>query len=99
PPPTCPSSLHDALPISDQDMLFDSRISTESERQTVYETVAHEMAHQWFGNLVTMVWWDELWLNEGFATWMSHKVIDRLHPEWKIDRKSTRLNSSHQIIS
>jgi aminopeptidase N len=73
-----------AILFTDQDMLFDSRISTESERQTVYETVAHEMAHQWFGNLVTMVWWDELWLNEGFATWMSHKVIDRLHPEWKI---------------
>jgi cytosol alanyl aminopeptidase len=44
---------------------------------------AHELAHQWFGNLVTMVWWDDVWLNESFATWMSNKVVDKLHPEWR----------------
>ena len=42
------------------------------------------MAHQWFGNLVTMAWWDDLWLNEGFASWMQNKVTDRFHPEWKV---------------
>jgi aminopeptidase N len=41
------------------------------------------MAHQWFGNLVTMAWWDDLWLNEGFASWMATKATNALHPEWE----------------
>ncbi|OAY65402.1 Aminopeptidase M1-B [Ananas comosus] len=47
-------------------------------------TVAHELAHQWFGNLVTMEWWTHLWLNEGFASWVSYLAVDSLFPEWKI---------------
>jgi aminopeptidase N len=73
-----------AILFTEHDLLFDPRLSSESDRQNVYETIAHEIAHQWFGNLVTMAWWDDLWLNEGFATWMSHKVMDRFHPEWRI---------------
>ncbi len=67
----------------DRALLIDSKISTEADRQGVYSVVAHEMAHQWFGDLVTMDWWDGLWLNEGFASWMENKASERFHPEWK----------------
>jgi len=63
-------------------MLLDPEFSTVRDKEDVFETVAHEMAHQWFGALVTMRWWDDLWLNEGFATWMESRMTARLHPEW-----------------
>lgn len=63
-------------------LLLDPQIATEIDRQRVHIVVAHEMAHQWFGNLVTMAWWDNLWLNEGFASWMENKATDHFHPEW-----------------
>ncbi|WP_297514958.1 M1 family metallopeptidase [uncultured Caulobacter sp.] len=63
-------------------MNLDPKISTESDKQNVFVTVAHEMAHQWFGDLVTMAWWDDLWLNEGFASWMESRATEHFHPEW-----------------
>ncbi|WP_296948781.1 M1 family metallopeptidase [uncultured Massilia sp.] len=63
-------------------LLLDPAISTQGDRQNVFVTAAHEMAHQWFGDLVTMRWWDDLWLNEGFASWMEGRITERLHPEW-----------------
>ncbi|MHB8286329.1 MAG: M1 family metallopeptidase, partial [Caulobacteraceae bacterium] len=66
------------------DLLVNPKIATEDDKQRVYIVVAHEMAHQWFGDLVTMNWWDDLWLNEGFASWMENKVTNQFHPEWKV---------------
>jgi aminopeptidase N len=65
-------------------LLFDPAISSTQTKQNLYEVVAHEMAHQWFGDLVTMAWWDNLWLNEGFASWMGSKCTAKFHPEWEV---------------
>lgn len=65
-------------------VLVDPRVSSEADRQNAFTTIAHEIAHQWFGDLVTMSWWDDLWLNEGFASWMETKATDHFHPEWSI---------------
>ncbi|XP_050245578.1 aminopeptidase M1-like isoform X7 [Quercus robur] len=65
-------------------LLYDVQHSTTADKQRVVIAVAHELAHQWFGNLVTMEWRTHLWLNEGFATWVSYLAADRLFPEWKV---------------
>ena len=66
------------------DLLFDQKTSGASTKERVAEVVQHELAHQWFGNLVTMDFWDGLWLNEGFATWMSWYSCNEFYPEWKV---------------
>lgn len=65
-------------------LLYSETKSDPSYKKKVAYVVAHEIAHQWFGNLVTMQWWDELWLNEGFATWVGYTAVDYLFPEWDI---------------
>ncbi len=66
----------------EQVLLVDPKLITENRRQDIFNVVAHEMAHQWFGDLVTMAWWDDLWLNEGFASWTASKISNDLNPEW-----------------
>jgi aminopeptidase N len=89
-------------------LLLDPAISTDRNRRGVYTTVAHEIAHQWFGDLVTMSWWDDLWLNEGFASWMTTRVTNHFHPEWQpwlssqngVNRVMNQdsLNGTHPIV-
>ena len=66
------------------DVLYDEKTSGAATKQRIAEVVQHELAHQWFGNLVTMDFWDGLWLNEGFATWMSWFSCNKFYPEWKV---------------
>ncbi|CAG9938791.1 unnamed protein product [Clonostachys rosea f. rosea IK726] len=65
-------------------VLFNEKTSDPRFKNSVAYVVAHELAHQWFGNLVTMSWWDELWLNESFATYAGWQFIDVMHPEWEV---------------
>jgi aminopeptidase N len=64
-------------------LLFDPSSSAEAARRGIFSILAHEMAHQWFGDLVTMGWWDNLWLNEGFASWMQVKAAEQFYPQWQ----------------
>ena len=65
-------------------LLFDPKNSSAETKQDIYEVLAHEVAHQWFGDLVTMAWWDNLWLNEGFASWMGTKCTAHFNPQWEV---------------
>ena len=89
-------------------LLYDPKTSSTQTKQFIAEVVSHELAHQWFGNLVTMKWWNDLWLNESFATFMATKFVDRFYPKWKLwdqfleDTMNTAmgldaLHSSHPI--
>lgn len=91
------------------DLMIDMIKASTQQRQRVAVVVAHELAHQWFGNLVTMAWWDGLWLNEGFASYMEHFVVDILYPDYQIWDQYTidcfgaaqrldSLRNSHPII-
>ena len=65
-------------------LLYDPKTSSTRTKQYIAEVISHEIAHQWFGNLVTMKWWNDLWLNESFATFMATKIVDKFYPEWNL---------------
>jgi aminopeptidase N/puromycin-sensitive aminopeptidase len=66
-------------------LLIDEKEGSVDLKKTIASVTAHEIAHMWFGDLVTMKWWDDVWLNEGFATWMSSKPVQKWKPEWNFD--------------
>jgi aminopeptidase N/puromycin-sensitive aminopeptidase len=82
-----------AITYRETDFLIDEAHASDESKEQVAVVVAHEMAHQWFGDMVTMQWWNNLWLNEGFATWMENKPVAAWHPEWNVPEKvATNLN-------
>ncbi len=66
-------------------LLIDEKQGSVDLKKTIATVITHEMAHQWFGDLVTMKWWDDVWLNEGFATWMESKPVEAWKPEWNLN--------------
>ena len=74
--------------MDDDSYLIDPAKDSAVDQSEAFQALVHEIAHQWFGNLVTMAWWDNLWLNESFATWMEKTATDRFHPEWKVWTKA-----------
>ena len=91
----------------DSVLLLDEKEASAEDRMRAAETIAHEISHMWFGNLVTMAWWNDLWLNESFATWMAYEIVESWKPEWQlwlefIQRRESALTadaltSSHPI--
>jgi len=89
-----------AITYRETDLLIDEKTATLGQKKEVASVVAHEMAHQWFGDMVTMQWWDNIWLNEGFATWMSDKPVDAWHPEWHyMEDRAAGLDSTLNVDS
>ncbi|MFL6246868.1 MAG: M1 family aminopeptidase [Thermoanaerobaculia bacterium] len=85
-----------AITFREAALLIDEKNSSALHRRYVAQTNAHEIAHMWFGDVVTMQWWDDIWLNEGFATWITNKPIDAWKPEWNL-RVEEAANTSRSL--
>ena len=90
-----------AITFRESYLLYDEKKSTIKTKQTIAEIISHELVHQWFGNLVTMKWWNDLWLNESFATFLSIKAVHYFFPHWRYQEQflETSMNSSMKLDS
>ncbi len=98
-----------AIFFRDSRLLVETTQTSTATQRVVANVIVHEIVHQWFGNLVTMAWWDDLWLNEAFATWLACKIVDQWRPEWRsweefqlekqIPLELDALDSSRPIVS
>jgi aminopeptidase N len=79
-------------------LLADPKGASVKVRRDIASVLAHEMAHQWFGDLVTMRWWDDIWLNEGFATWMASKPLKAWKPEWHMELEEVKSNQKAMAV-
>lgn len=79
-----------AVTFADRILLMDPAQASVADRRRMVDVIAHELAHMWFGDLVTMQWWDDLWLNETFASWMADKISVQLYPELEVDLRGRR---------
>ncbi len=92
-----------AITFREIELLGDEKSTPTSTKQRIAEVIAHELAHQWFGDLVTMKWWDDLWLNESFATFMATKAVDSVFPKWEfglqdsVDTFSTAFSADQYV--
>uniref|UniRef100_A0A672KUI2 Aminopeptidase n=1 Tax=Sinocyclocheilus grahami TaxID=75366 RepID=A0A672KUI2_SINGR len=79
-------------------LLYDEEISSNGNKESIVTIIAHELAHQWFGNLVTLRWWNDLWLNEGFASYVEYLGADDAEPDWNV-KDLIVLNDVHRVFA